>query len=65
MRVLSQSFSIPFSLTYSVFLSMGKFFTHAAILFWNARGINSKKYEFLNYLEANNILIALISETHL
>jgi hypothetical protein len=35
------------------------------ILFWNARGIKSKKFEFLNYLEVNNIPIALVNETHL
>jgi exonuclease III len=29
------------------------------------RGIKAKKYELLNYLEANNIPIALITETHL
>jgi hypothetical protein len=44
---------------------MGKFLTHTDILLWNARGIKSKKLELLNYLEANNIPIALISETHL
>jgi hypothetical protein len=44
---------------------MGKSFTYTDILFWNARGIKSKKCEFINYLEANNIPIALISETHL
>jgi hypothetical protein len=44
---------------------MGKSFTHTDILFWNARGIKYKKYEFLNYLEVNNIPVALISETHL
>ena len=43
---------------------MGKS-SHTDILFWNCRGIKSKKYEFTNYLEANNIPIALISETHL
>jgi hypothetical protein len=35
------------------------------ILFWNARGIKSKKCEFLSYLEVNNIPIALVNETHL
>jgi exonuclease III len=35
------------------------------ILFWNARGIQNKKTEFFNYLEANNIPIALLNETHL
>jgi hypothetical protein len=44
---------------------MGKYLTHSNILFWNARGIKTKKFELLNYLEANNIPIALISETHL
>jgi hypothetical protein len=44
---------------------MGKFLTHTDILFWNARDIKPKKYEFLNYLEANSIPIALINETHL
>jgi hypothetical protein len=44
---------------------MGKYLTHSDILFWNARGIKSKKFELLNYLEANNIPIALISEPHL
>jgi hypothetical protein len=44
---------------------MGKSFTHTDILFWNARGIRSKKYEFIHYPEANNIPIVLISETHL
>jgi hypothetical protein len=43
---------------------MGKSFTHT-ILFWNASGIRSKKYELINYLETNNIIIAQISETHL
>jgi hypothetical protein len=38
---------------------MGKFLTYTDILLWNARGIKSKKYEFLNYLEANSIPIAL------
>jgi hypothetical protein len=54
-----------FLATSSVFLITGKPFTHTNILFWNARGIKSKKYEFINYLEANNIPIALISETRL
>jgi hypothetical protein len=44
---------------------MGKFLTHTDILLWNARGIKSKKLGLLNYLETNNIPIALISETHL
>jgi hypothetical protein len=44
---------------------MGKPSTHTNNLFWNARGIKSKKYEFINYLDANNIPIALLSETHL
>jgi exonuclease III len=44
---------------------MGKHLTHADILFWNARGIKTKKAELLNYLEANNLPIALIGETHL
>jgi hypothetical protein len=44
---------------------MDKYLTHSDILFWNARGIKSKKFELINYLEANNIPIALISETHL
>jgi hypothetical protein len=35
-------------------LIMGKFLTHTDTLFWSARGIKSKIYEFLNYLEANN-----------
>jgi hypothetical protein len=39
--------------------------TNTGILFWNARGIRNKKTEFFNYLEANNIAIALINETHL
>jgi exonuclease III len=44
---------------------MGKYLTHSDILFWNARGIKSKKFELINYLEANNIPIALIRETRL
>jgi exonuclease III len=46
---------------------MGKPFNHSQtdILFWNARGIKSKKCEFLNYLEANNIPVSLVTETHL
>jgi hypothetical protein len=47
-----------------VFLITGKSFTHT-ILFWNVNDIKSKKYELINYLEATNIIIALISETHL
>jgi hypothetical protein len=65
MRVLSQSYSITSLQTSSFFLIMGKFLTHTDILFWNARGIKSKKYEFLNYLEGNSIPIALNNETHL
>jgi hypothetical protein len=34
------------------------------ILFWNARGISNKRAEFFNYLEAKNISLALVSETH-
>ena len=39
--------------------------SNTCILFWNARGISNKKTEFFNYLEANNIAIALVNETHL
>jgi exonuclease III len=44
---------------------MGKHLTHSDILFWNAWGIKTKKLELVNYLEANNIPVGLISETHL
>jgi endonuclease/exonuclease/phosphatase family metal-dependent hydrolase len=44
---------------------MGKHLTHSDILFWNARGIKTKKLELVNHLEANNIPVALIAETHL
>jgi hypothetical protein len=44
---------------------MGKSFTHTDILFWNASSIKYKKYEIINYLDANNIPIVLISETDL
>jgi hypothetical protein len=63
MRAPSQSYSIP-SLQISLVL-MGKSFTHADILFWNARCIKSKKYGFLNYVEVNSLPVALISETRL
>jgi hypothetical protein len=65
MRAPSQLYSITSKPTSSVFRTMGKPSTHTNILFWNARGIKSKKYEFINYLDANNIPRALISETHL
>jgi hypothetical protein len=45
---------------------MGRCYNNdTTILFWNASGIQNKKTEFFNYLEANNIPIALPNETHL
>jgi hypothetical protein len=61
----SQLYSITSEPASSVFRIMGKPSTHTNILFWNARSIKFKKYEFINYLNASNIPIALISETHL
>jgi hypothetical protein len=43
---------------------MGKSFRQTDILFWNAGAIQSKKYEFINYLEANNKRMSVISEIH-
>jgi hypothetical protein len=67
MTAPSQLYSIPSLQASSVFLFLiiSKSFTHTDILFWDARGIKSKKYEFLNYLEVNSIPVTLISETHL
>jgi hypothetical protein len=53
MRLNSQSYSVTSWPTSSVFLIMGKPSTHTNILFWIARGIKSKKYEFINYLDTS------------
>jgi hypothetical protein len=44
---------------------MGTLRNKTNIMFCNARGIRNKKAEFFNYLEANDIPIALLNETHL
>jgi hypothetical protein len=66
MKVLFQSSSTPSCPTYSPSIMAIFCREHnTSILFWNARGISNKKTEFFNYLEANNIAIALVNETHL
>ena len=67
MKAPSQSFSTPSCPTYSPSIMANFRWEHSntCILFWNARGISNKKTEFFNYLEANNITIALVNETHL
>jgi endonuclease/exonuclease/phosphatase family metal-dependent hydrolase len=65
MRVPSQSSLINSLSISSVSQITGRSFNHTYILFLNPRSIKSKKYEFLNYSEANNIPITLINETQL
>jgi hypothetical protein len=35
------------------------------LLFWNARGISNRKTEYFNSLEANNMAVAFLNETHI
>lgn len=72
--VLLQSIQHPYHLpiiftnflqTFLVSLTRSKSLTHMDILFWNTSDIMSKKYGFINYLEANNIAIVLSNETNL
>jgi hypothetical protein len=73
MKVLFQLSSTPSCPTYSpsIMAIFRREHNNICILFWNARRIsnnnnnNNKKAEFFNYLEANNIAIALVNETHL